>query len=379
MTSRPPEGRQGLLLRVGRYFGVPIYFAPSWLLAAGLLTVYYAPLVRHLIPGTTTGRAYAVTFTFAVLFALCVLAHELGHTSVSLLLGHPVRRVVIFLLGGVSEITREPQRARDELFVAAAGPLVSLIIGAGCGGAFLAVEPHTTASVLLGLLAWSNLIVAVFNLLPGLPLDGGRIVRAAVWAVTRSQRNGTRIAAWGGRGVAVLVAVAGVVLNRESWGIAVGFFTFLTAAYLWLGASHALRSAEMLERLPEVQLDDLLRPGLFVPDSVSVAEALRRAWTANARGLVVTAAADQPQAIVDEARISAVPPERRPWTTVTEVARPLEHGLILPRGLGGEALLAAVRETPATEYLVVNADGSPAGILASADLVTALQAAAKPA
>ena len=165
----------------------------------------------------------------------------------------------------------------------------------------------------------------------------------------------------------------------RAWGIAVGFFTFLTAAYLWFGASQSLRSAEMLERLPEVQLDDLLRPGLFVPDSVSVAEALRRAWTANARGLVVTAAADQPQAIVDEARISAVPPERRPWTTVTEVARPLEHGLILPRGLGGEELLAAVRETPATEYLVVNADGSPAGILASADLVTALQAAAKPA
>ena len=379
MTSRPPEGRQGLLLRVGRYFGVPIYFAPSWLLAAGLLTVYYAPLVRHLIPGTTTGRAYAVTFTFAVLFALCVLAHELGHTSVSLLLGHPVRRVVIFLLGGVSEITREPQRARDELFVAAAGPLVSLIIGAGCGGAFLAVEPHTTASVLLGLLAWSNLIVAVFNLLPGLPLDGGRIVRAAVWAVTRSQRNGTRIAAWGGRGVAVLVAVAGVVLNRESWGIAVGFFTFLTAAYLWLGASHALRSAEMLERLPEVQLDDLLRPGL-----------LRARLRVGGRGAAAGMDSQRPRPGRRRRGRPAAGDRRRgahqrrsarapPWTTVAEVARPLEHGLILPRGLGGEALLAAVRETPATEYLVVNADGSPAGILASADLVAALQAAAKPA
>jgi hypothetical protein len=108
---------------------------------------------------------------------------------------------------------------------------------------------------------------------------------------------------------------------------------------------------------------------------VSVAEALRRAWSGNARGLVVVDSSQRPQAIVDEALIGAVPPERRPWVSVVDVSRPLEPGLVLDVGLSGEELLAALRAVPAHEYLVVNRDGSPAGILAAADLVASLQVA----
>ncbi len=89
------------MLGVGRFFGVPIYFAPSWLLIAALLTVYYAPIVQDAVPHVSASAAYLLSFVFAVLFALCVLANELGHTAASLALGMPVRRVVIFLLGGV--------------------------------------------------------------------------------------------------------------------------------------------------------------------------------------------------------------------------------------------------------------------------------------
>jgi CBS domain containing-hemolysin-like protein len=145
---------------------------------------------------------------------------------------------------------------------------------------------------------------------------------------------------------------------------------------MWFGAGQSLRAAELIERVPRVDLERLLRPGLLVPSDVSVAEALRRAWTGSARGLVVVDATDAPRAIVDEARIGAVPPDRRPWTLIDTVARPLEPGLVLDRGLSGEDLLAAVRATPAHEYLVVNTDGSPAGILATADLASALKSPA---
>ncbi len=364
-------------LRVGSFFGVPIFFAPSWLLIAGFLTVYYAPVIRDVLDGASGSTAYALALVFAVLFALCVLAHELGHTAVSLVLGHKVKRIVIFLLGGVSEIEKEPTRPRDEFFIALAGPMVSVLIAAGSFAGVLAVRSHTAPWILLVLLFGSNAAVAIFNLLPGLPLDGGRVLRAVVWAISHSQFTGTRAAAWTGRVVAILVAVATLVIDRASWGFAAGLIGLLMAAYLWVAATQTLRTANLMEHLPQIHLAQFLRPGVMLPPDLSVAEALRRAWENQALGLVVLDSADRPSAIVDEARIGAVPAERRPWTSVAAVARPLEPGLILPVSLAGEALLEALQKTPANEYLVVNDDGSPAGVVASSDLVIALAHAAK--
>lgn len=374
VTSRPPFRRRSGVVPVGRFFGVPIYFAPSWLLIAALLTFYYGPVVENALPNASASTAYLVAFSYAGLFAMCVLAHEIGHTAVALALHTPVRRIVIFLLGGVSEITRDPQRARDELLISAAGPAVSLVLtGAFLAGA-LATSSHTVFGILCVLLFWSNLVVAVFNLVPGLPLDGGRMLRALVWGAGGTRMRGTRVAAWTGRAFAVLIALSALAVDRSTWGYGAGLVTIVLAVYLWAGASQSLRVAEMYYRLPQVSLRALLRPGLLVPAELSVAEALRRAWVGNARGLVVVDGADRPQAIVDEALIGAVPPERRPWTPVTQVARPLEPGLILDMNLTGEDLLSAVRGTPAHEYLVVDHSGAPAGILSVVDLAAQLQA-----
>jgi Zn-dependent protease len=361
------------MLRLGHFFGVPIYFAPSWLLIAILLAVYYAPIVRDVVPGTSTSSSYLVAAAFSVLFAGCVLGHEIGHTAVSLALHRPVRRIVIFLLGGISEIEQEPERPRDEFLIAAAGPFVSLLLAAAAGGGFELVQHASLPGVLLALLFWSNLIVAAFNLIPGLPLDGGFLLRSLVWAVGGSRNVGSLVAAWGGRVVAIGVAVFGLFADRtSSWGLTAGVLSFAMAAYLWFGATQSLRLSQVMSRVPDLSIDSLMRPGLLVPADVSVAEALRRAWTGNVRGLVVVDAADHPRAIVDEARIGAVPPDRRPWTRLVDVARGLEPGLVLPTGLSGQELLEAVRATPAHEYLVVHADGSPAGILATADLAAQL-------
>jgi hypothetical protein len=194
--------------------------------------------------------------------------------------------------------------------------------------------------------------------------------------MSHNRLAGTRIGAWSGRAVAVLVAVSGLFVDRSSLGFTAGLFSIALAAYLWFGAGQSLKVAQLMEQVPRVNLEALLRPGLLVPSDVSVAEALRRAWTGHARGLVVVDATDHPRAIVDEARIGAVPPDRRPWTALDSVARPLEPGLVLNVRLSGEDLLAAVRATPAHEYLVVHDDGSPAGILATADLAAALKGTA---
>ncbi|HZZ97442.1 MAG TPA: site-2 protease family protein [Jatrophihabitantaceae bacterium] len=382
MSSPPPGNRPNSrqkprvrLLSVGKFFGVPLYFAPSWLVIAALLTFYYGPVVQDAVPGVSASSAYLVAFGYAVLFALCVLAHELGHTAVSLLLKRPVKRIVIFLLGGISEIEREPDRPRDEFLIAAAGPLVSIVVTGIAGVAYDALDAHTLAGTLALLLFWSNLVVVIFNLMPGLPLDGGRVLRAIVWAVSKSQLTGTRAGAVVGRVVAALVFVLSLVANRGPDGIVAGLVGVMLAAYLWFGAGQSLKYAEVMARLPAVDLETLLRPGLLVRPDLSIAEALRRMWQGSARGLVLIDSADRPAAIVEEARVNAVPPDRRPWVQLSAVARPLEAGLVLRRGLKGEDLLAAVRATPASEYLVVDDSGAPAGILATADLAAALGAA----
>lgn len=374
--NRPARGPLPRLrpLSFGRFFGVPIFFAPSWLIIAGLLTFYYAPVVRRVVPGVSSSAAYLTAFSYAVLFALCVLAHELGHTAVSLLLGKPVKRIVIFLLGGVSEIEREPDRPRDEFLISVAGPAVSAVLTLLTWLASSRLDQHTLLGVLAVLLFWGNLVVVVFNVLPGLPLDGGRLLRALVWALSHSRLTGSRAGAWAGRVIAVGVLVASVLLNRGSFGFGAGLISLLLAGYLWFGAGQSLKLAEMADRLPQVDVEALLRPGLLVPPDLSIAEALRRMWQGSARGLVLIDAAQRPAAIVDEARVNAVPPEQRPWVSLSTVARPLEPGLVLRRGISADDLLEAIRATPANEYLVVDEAGAPAGIIATADLAAALGA-----
>lgn len=371
------DPRAARLLRVGRFFGVPIYFAPSWILIATLITITYNGIFYDSVDGISRPTSYLAAIGFAVALALCVLVHELGHVAVSLALGTPVRRVVIFLLGGVSEIEQDLDRPRDEFLVALAGPLVSVAIAAAAFGGYQVAGVNTLASVLCILLAWSNLIVAVFNLLPGLPLDGGRALRAVVWQLSHSRVTGTRVASWVGRGIAVLVVLPGLFLQRADGGFASALFGLALGAFIWFGATQSLRMAELQDRMPELDLPRLLRPGLFVTPELSVAEALRRTWESHARGLVIVDGADRPRAIVDERRIRAVPVDRQAWTSVADVSRAIEPGMVLPLTLTGQALVDAVREFPASEYLVVRPDGSPAGILAASDLAAALTSSSR--
>jgi Zn-dependent protease len=341
-----------------------------------VLTLSYGPLVRDAVRGTSSAVGYLAALGFSVLFALCIVAHELGHTLVSRALNYPVTRIMLFLLGGVSEIEGEPRRARDELLISSAGPLVSAVLAAALFGGYALAPGDSLVKVLLLLLAWSNAVLVVFNLLPGLPLDGGRMLRAAVWGISGREVRSIKIAGWFGRVVAVLVAITGLVVDRTSAGIAAGLVTLFLAAYLWSGATAAIRVADVQERLPLVRVTDLLRPGLLVPSTATVEDALRRAWAGNVGGIVLTDAATRPSAIVDERLISAVPPQRRPWTQVSAVARPLEAGMVLPVDIDSRDLLDRMQAHPAREYLMLAADGSPAGIITTVDFARRLKGTA---
>ena len=368
--NRPAGG-----VYLGRLLGVPFYLSPSWFVFAGAVTLLYQPLVTDEVHGLG-GFSYLVAFSFAVLLAVSVLAHELGHCAVSRGLGLPVRRVTLALLVGSSEIEREPQTPGREYLVAVAGPLVSLLLAAIGVAVLPQLEDGTVGYLLLSELALANGIVAIFNLLPGLPLDGGRVLRAAVWRVSGDKLVATRFAAYAGRGLALLVLVGvgltplqAILRGGAGPGTILGLvFALVIASFLWTGASATLLHAQFTSRLTGVTAGGLARRLVTVPANLPLAQAVARAEEAGARAIVVADVSGTALGIVSEAAVAATPEQRRPWVEVSTLARPLVDALRLPSHLGGRALIDALQETPASEYLVVDAADRAIGVLVTADV-----------
>jgi Zn-dependent protease len=344
-----------------------VFISPYWFLVAGLFVFLYAHNLTQSVPGNLR---YPVAAAFVVLLYASVLVHELSHSVVALAFGLPVRRILLYPLGGFSEIEQEPPTPGRELAVSAAGPAMSLALA---GGGYLVWRAvHTgVPGVLVGQLVVANLLIGIFNLLPGLPLDGGRMVRAGVWKVTGRPAQATVAAAWAGRVLAVLVLLVPLVLYGTAGGQIQLFdvaWLAVIAAFIWGGASQALRATRVRERLPGLQARTLARRAIPITANLPLAEAIRRADAAQARALVVVDHEDRPIAIVNETAVMATPPQRRPWVEAGSLARTIDPGLILPADLAGMALIEAVRRNPASEYLLVEPSGQVYGVLATADL-----------
>ncbi|KQX61090.1 site-2 protease family protein [Streptomyces sp. Root1310] len=387
--QRPPEQPRGGLL-MGRPFGVPVYVAPSWFLVAALITWVFGNQLDRVLPELGALR-YLVSLFFAVAFYASVLIHELAHTIAALRFKLPVRRIQLQFFGGVSEIEKEAETPGREFWLAFVGPLLSLVLAGVFYLAMQPVEPGTVPGVLLAGLMISNLIVAIFNLLPGLPLDGGRMLRAVVWKLTGKPMNGTIAAAWVGRALAVSVLI-GLPLLTQSGALgssaedSVGMDTVtdallaaILAAIIWTGAGNSLRMARLREHLPELRARTLTRRAVPVETHTPLSEALRRANDAGARALVVVDAHGEPLSLVREAAIVGVPEHRRPWVAVSGLAQDLTEGMRVSAELAGEDLLDVLRATPATEYLVVEETGEIFGVLSAADVERAfVKAMARP-
>jgi len=385
-SAQPParkdedgEPRGGILM--GRPFGVPVYVTPSWFVIAALITWIFGGRLAEVLPDLGSTR-YLVSASFAVAFYASVLVHELAHTLVALHYKLNVRRIQLQFFGGVSEIEKEATTPGREFWLAFVGPLLSLVLGGAFYLAMQAVELDTVPGVLLAGLMVSNLVVAAFNLLPGLPLDGGRMLRAVVWAVTGKPMTGTVAAVWAGRALALLVLFGLPMLSASrdagqstADSLIDGVLAALLAVIIWNGAGNSLRNARLKEVLPDLKARDLARRIVEVPADTPLGEALRRAREAQAGAIVVVDGRGAPTALVKESAVSAVPEHRRPWVAVGAMARDLEPGLTVGMDLTGEEILATLRRTPNTEYLVVRPDGTPYGVLALADLERRLTAA----
>jgi Zn-dependent protease len=352
---------------VARPFGIPVYVSPYWFIIAAVFCVIYANDLSTALSGS---MRYVVAAAFVVLLYLSVLVHELAHSVVARGYGLPVRRILLHPLGGVSEIEREAPTPGREFAVAGAGPALSLALGA-VGWGLVQVAPDGVTGALIRQLMFANIIVGVFNLLPGLPLDGGRMLRAVIWKITGKPTTATYAAAWIGRILAL--ALLAIPFFAGGLGLAGGdivsmIWVLAIAAFMWTGASQSIKATRFRERLPALQARRLARKAISVAANTPLAEAIRQADEVGARAIVVVDHDSKPIAIVNESAVMATPPQRRPWVDTGSMARSIDPNLVLNADLQGMALLDAMRRAPSSEYLLVEPSGQVVGVLAARDL-----------
>lgn len=365
------------IIRLGSIGGVDVVVSHSWFLVVALLAVLLAPALETVEPGLGA-MAYVAGLAFALLVYCCVLLHEVSHALAARAFAMPVRAINLHFLGGATEIEGEAPTPWREFVIAVVGPLTSLALG----GIAYAAQPAVPAGLLgfaVGALAYANIGLGLLNLVPGLPLDGGRCLQAVVWWVSRRRSLGATVAAWGGRVAAIAVACYPIALlllhTQPPPNITIFLFTFLIATFLWTGATQSLMVSKLRSRLPALQARGLARRAIGVPADLPLAEGIRRAREADAGSLVVVSSDGRPTGIVNEAAVVSTPLERRPWLPCGDVARRLEDGLMLPVDIGGEQLIEAMRSTPATEYVLLDPSGSIFGVLVTKDVDEAFRTA----
>jgi Zn-dependent protease len=361
---RPPG-----TFRIGSLGGVDVLLTTSWFVLAALIAWLMAPTVEEHEPGLGAWK-YVAGLVIAIVYAFTILVHEASHAFASRHYGHPVDSITLHFLGGHTGVDGAPRSAREEFVMSVVGPIASLVV-AGLAWLLSMVLPDGLIWLTVIILAWANLVLGVFNLIPGLPLDGGRILKAFVWGISRNEHQGTLVAGWSGRVTAVLVLFLPLIMERllgTEPDLTSYLFAFILAGFIWMGASAAIQSARLRRRLPSLVARGLARRTLAVPEDLPVAEAVRRAQDAEAGSIVTVDATGRPLGIVSEAAVQATPEDRRPWVAVGTVARTLVPGMTLPAGIAGEELIRAITFLPAYEYLLLEEDGSIFGVLSTADV-----------
>jgi Zn-dependent protease/CBS domain-containing protein len=262
------RGRGGI--KVGQFFGINIYIDWSWLLIFLLITWNLASMFAEIHTDWGTTLTWGLGLVASILFFASVLAHEIAHSLVARSQGLPVRRITLFLFGGVSNIEREPPSPRAEFLISIVGPVTSIVLGL----IFILISGVSTAAVipasgqglqalsglspLTTMLLWLgpiNLILGIFNMVPGFPLDGGRILRSILWSATDSLRKATRWASYVGQAVAWLMIGAGIAM---AFGVQIPFFGTGLVSGLWLAFIGWFLHSASVQGYQQVVIRDIL-------------------------------------------------------------------------------------------------------------------------
>lgn len=380
--------------RLGRLFGININIDWSWLFIFLLITWHLSTLFGSFHPDWDIVLRWGTAVIASLLFFASVLAHELAHSLMAMAQGIPVRNITLFLFGGVSNIQREPPSPKAEFLITIVGPITSIVLGVlfillarlttGPMDVTLAEPTQVFAELnpLSTLLFWLgpiNIVLGLFNLIPGFPLDGGRILRSILWALSDNLRQATRWASWVGQVIAWLMIVTGIAMV---FGVTVPFFGtgFLNGLWLafigWFLNSASIQSYQQVvlqDALEDVPVTRLMRPNPpTVPPNGSISSLVHD---------YVMGTDDHAFPVLENGRLLGLVTledvrglSRNQWDTtlVRDIMTPAEELLTLSQDDWADEALNKLRERDVRQLPVLH-NGELAGLLRRRDIVKWLQ------
>jgi Zn-dependent protease/CBS domain-containing protein len=358
--------------QVARIRGIAIEIHVSWLLILGVLSWSLSDVVFPATYDDWSTMEYWVVGTLAsLLFFVTVLLHELAHALVAIRRGLPVPRITLFIFGGVSHLGRQPASAREELAIAVAGPITSFAAAVVCLALAFASAGSEQVSAMFGYLATVNVAVGVFNLLPGFPLDGGRVLRAILWERWGSLRRATQVAARVGEYFAYALVALGAFMLLG--GLPTNGLWLMLIAWFLLGAAKGELQASQLETaLSRLKAADVL-DGTYgeVDPSSSVQDVVERELLGEGHRAVLVASNGKLEGIFTVSDLKRVPRDQWSSTPISRAMTPAGEVVTVPAEMPAMDVLALISEKRLNQVPVVS-DGQTLGVVSRRGLVERL-------
>jgi Zn-dependent protease len=365
-------------IKLGRIGGIEIGLHYSWFVIALLIAFSLASHFRSVNPAWNMAWVWAAALITSILFFVTLLLHELAHSLVAMSRGLKVRAITLFALGGVSQIESEAQDAKTEFWIAIVGPLTSLVIGIVCLGIAAALgwrpgrEPRNPVPSVLIWLGYINVGLAAFNMIPGYPLDGGRVLRAVAWWITHSMERATRIAATNGQVVAFLFILYGIYRFFVGasigglWIAFIGWFLLDAArsSYLQIGIAAGLRGHRVA--------DFMERDCPSVPSFLSVGDFIHEYLLHSANRTFIVVQDRSPVGMLMAADVKKIPRDRWTQTSLQSVMRPLDKVPTVPPDLPVMQALELMGREHVNELAVISS-GKFEGVFSRNQVARALQ------
>ncbi len=338
-------------IKLGRIFGIEIGLHYSWLLIALLIAFSLAGHFGAEHPDWEPPVIWGMAIVTAVLFFAAIIAHELSHALVAIERGLPVRSIVLFALGGVAQLEKDAEEARTEFSVAIVGPIASALIGllclglAGALGWRLMTEPTTPLMAMLVWLGYINIGLAIFNMIPGFPMDGGRVLRAVIWWITGNAAYATRTAARTGQAIAFAFIIFGLLRFFGGAGFG-GLWLVFIGWFLLTAAQASYAQLELEEGLRGVRVSDLMtRDCALVDGNTNLQTFVEDYLLRTGQRCFLIAEQGAITGLITPHEIKGVERARWPFTVVYEVMRPLDQLRTVPPDTPvSEALMIIGRE-----------------------------------
>lgn len=362
-------------IRMGKLFGIPFSINPSWFLILGLVTWTYGSGLATAFPSLGNGLALLLGLMTALMLFASVVAHELGHSLVAIRQGIDVKSITLFIFGGLASLEKESETPSEAFWVALAGPLVSLLLWGIFTAINLATGTSGVFSAILGVLASVNLALCLFNLIPGLPLDGGNILKAIVWQITGNPNKGVVFASRVGQ-IFGWVAIASGLLPLLLVGSFANFWNLLIGFFLLQNASNAAQVALVQEQLAGLTAADVVESDSpIVSDNLTLRELADEQIVSGQKWqrFLVTDNDGQLLGTISVDNFQTIPTQLWSETQIKEVMRPIAESTIVRADRPLLEVVQLIEQQKLSALAVIRDNGVLVGILEKTAILSRLQ------